>query len=307
MNPLVSIIVPVYKVEEYLDECIESLVNQTYHNIEIILVDDGSPDNCPKMCDNWASKDDRIKVIHKENGGLSDARNAALNVVSGKYLIFVDSDDIVTNDIIESYVIIAEKESVDAVLGEHFVSFHDGDIPNIKEDNGYEVISSEELLVDVFTRTTRWEACNILFATEKFSKQFRVGFLYEDFDLIPKVIIGLHQVAISHSSKYYYRTRSGSIMHSANPIKKDLAIIAKENIKMVKNSNISDHNKELIIFGILSEVSSRIKYCKMNNLTNKASDFMNAGKNLILKNTFSILNARINIKRKLIIFYEAFF
>lgn len=304
MNPLVSIIVPVYNVEEYLDECVESLVNQTYPDIEIILVDDGSPDNCPKMCDGWAKRDNRIKVIHKSNGGLSDARNAALNVVSGKYLIFVDSDDIVTNDIIETYVTIAEKESVDAVLGEHFVSFYNGDIPSIKEDNGYEVISSEELLVDIFIRTTRWEAWNILFATEKFSKQFRIGFLYEDFDLIPKVIIGLHQVAISHSSKYYYRTRSGSIMHSANPVKKDLAIIAKENIEMIKISNISNYSKKLIIFGILAEVSSRIRYCKINNFSEEAKEFIKLGKRLILKNTMSILLSRVSIKRKLILAYE---
>ena len=96
MNPLVSIIVPVYKVEEYLDECIESLVNQTYRNIEIILVDDGSPDNCPKMCDDWVARDDRIKVIHKSNSGVSSARNEGLNVANGAWIWFVDSDDTVS-------------------------------------------------------------------------------------------------------------------------------------------------------------------------------------------------------------------
>lgn len=96
MNPLVSIIVPVYKVEEYLDECIESLVNQTYSNIEIILVDDGSPDNCPKMCDDWAIRDNRIKVIHKSNCGVSSARNEGLNVANGAWIWFVDSDDTVS-------------------------------------------------------------------------------------------------------------------------------------------------------------------------------------------------------------------
>ena len=79
-EPLISVIVPVYKVEEYLDKCVESIVNQTYKNLEIILVDDGSPDNCPKMCDEWAKKDKRIKVIHKENGGLSDARNTGIDI-----------------------------------------------------------------------------------------------------------------------------------------------------------------------------------------------------------------------------------
>ena len=93
MNDLISIIVPVYNVEKYLDECICSLVNQTYTNLEIILIDDGSPDNCPAMCDAWAEKDSRIRVIHKKNGGLSDARNVALEVATGEFLRFVDSDD----------------------------------------------------------------------------------------------------------------------------------------------------------------------------------------------------------------------
>ena len=90
---LISVIVPVYKVEKYLDKCIESIVNQTYKNLEIILVDDGSPDNCGAMCDEWAEKDGRIKVIHKKNGGLSDARNAGMAVATGEWIGFVDSDD----------------------------------------------------------------------------------------------------------------------------------------------------------------------------------------------------------------------
>jgi len=90
---LISVIVPIYKVEEYLDRCVRSIAEQTYTNLEIILVDDGSPDGCPAMCDRWAEKDSRIKVIHKENGGLSDARNAGLRIAMGEYISFIDSDD----------------------------------------------------------------------------------------------------------------------------------------------------------------------------------------------------------------------
>lgn len=98
---LISVIVPIYKVEKYLDECIESIVSQSYENIEIILVDDGSPDRCPEMCDAWAEKDSRIHVIHKENGGLSDARNAGMAASSGAFIAFVDSDDILEPEYIE--------------------------------------------------------------------------------------------------------------------------------------------------------------------------------------------------------------
>ena len=92
-QPKISVIVPVYKTEGLLDRCVESIVGQTYKNLEIILVDDGSPDNCPAMCDGWAEKDSRIRVIHKENGGVSSARNAALDIATGDYIGFVDSDD----------------------------------------------------------------------------------------------------------------------------------------------------------------------------------------------------------------------
>ena len=100
-NQLISIIVPIYNVEKYLKQCIESIISQTYRNIEIILVDDGSPDNCGKICDEYSQKDKRIIVLHKENGGLSDARNKGIDIAKGDYLTFVDSDDFVNIDYIE--------------------------------------------------------------------------------------------------------------------------------------------------------------------------------------------------------------
>jgi glycosyltransferase involved in cell wall biosynthesis len=90
MEELVSVIVPIYKVEKYMHRCVDSIINQTYKKIEIILVDDGSPDSCGKICDEYAEKDNRIKVIHKENGGLSDARNAGIDIAKGNYLTFID-------------------------------------------------------------------------------------------------------------------------------------------------------------------------------------------------------------------------
>ncbi|MBQ9118860.1 MAG: glycosyltransferase [Lachnospiraceae bacterium] len=113
---LITIIVPVYKVEEYIHRCVDSLLRQTYPNLEIILVDDGSPDNCPVICDEYAAKDDRILVIHKENGGLSDARNAGLEVAKGKYIGFVDSDDYVQDDMYEKLYRAAVKCRADIVV-----------------------------------------------------------------------------------------------------------------------------------------------------------------------------------------------
>ena len=103
-NVKISIIVPVYKVEKYLDKCVESIVEQTYKNLEIILVDDGSPDNCSAMCDAWAQKDSRIRVIHKKNGGVSDTRNVALKTVTGEYILFVDSNMFLYRTLVSSNV-----------------------------------------------------------------------------------------------------------------------------------------------------------------------------------------------------------
>ena len=108
-TPLISIIVPVYKVEPYLHKCVDSILSQTYTHLEIFLVDDGSPDNCGKICDDFARKDKRIKVIHKKNGGLSDARNVAIDVAKGEYITFVDSDDFVTSDYVETLYHLVEK------------------------------------------------------------------------------------------------------------------------------------------------------------------------------------------------------
>lgn len=114
-QPLISVIVPVYKTEKYLDRCIESIVDQTYKNLEIILVDDGSPDNCPAICDAWAKEDSRIRVIHQRNGGFSAARSVGLDAATGTYIQFVDSDDWIEPNMVEALVICAQQTHADIV------------------------------------------------------------------------------------------------------------------------------------------------------------------------------------------------
>lgn len=119
-NPLVSVIVPVYRVEKYLDRCLNSIVDQTYKDIEIILVDDGSPDSCPKMCDEWAKKDNRIKVIHKQNEGLTSARKAGLFIADGEYVLFIDSDDYIEFNMVELLVTKTIETDLDMVLCSYY-------------------------------------------------------------------------------------------------------------------------------------------------------------------------------------------
>lgn len=147
--PKVSVIVPVYGVEKYLDRCVGSIVGQTLKDIEIILVDDGSKDNCPKMCDDWAKKDGRIKVIHKKNGGLGFARNSGLELSTGEYVGFVDSDDFVKEDMFERLYTAAKKENADLAMcglcciGGIMVS-KENDVQNINCFDKYTVFSGKE-------------------------------------------------------------------------------------------------------------------------------------------------------------------
>ncbi len=120
---MVSIIIPVYNVEKYLERCIKSVLSQTYKNIEIIMVDDGSPDNCPQMCDNFAKQDSRIKVIHKPNGGLSSARLAGFKQASGDYILFIDSDDYIEKDMVEKLVCAITENNADLAICAYYTQF----------------------------------------------------------------------------------------------------------------------------------------------------------------------------------------
>lgn len=150
MDKLVSIIVPVYKVEKYIYRCVDSLVNQSLQSIEIVLVDDGSPDNCPSICDDLAKKDSRIKVVHKENGGLSSARNAGLDVAKGKYVGFVDSDDDVELNMYEKMVAVAEQYKVDFVMADYRRVLRDGSsyIKTLDIEKGY--YNRDKIISDIF-------------------------------------------------------------------------------------------------------------------------------------------------------------
>ncbi len=151
-NPdLISVIVPVYMTEKYLDRCVESIVNQTYKNLEIILVDDGSPDNCPEMCDKWAEKDSRIKVIHKENDGLANARNSGIDMFCGDYVMFADSDDYLQDDMVEYlYKLICEHNADVSRCGFYFC-YENGHKESASEDFSVKKLGEKEIICDLLT------------------------------------------------------------------------------------------------------------------------------------------------------------
>ena len=167
---LISIVIPVYKVEKYLEKCIESIINQTYKNLEIIIVDDGSPDNCPQMCDEFAKSDKRIKVIHKENGGLSDARNAGIDIATGKYITFVDSDDYITNDYVEYMYNLIKKYNTKIATCETQVVHIESDEENQEQFiENIEVLTARDLFYKIlFAQKSDVSAYSKLYETALF-------------------------------------------------------------------------------------------------------------------------------------------
>lgn len=151
-KPLISIIVPVYNVEKYLSKCLDSLVNQTYENIEIVCVDDGSTDSSGAICDEYAKKDARIKVIHKENGGLSDARNAGLEAINGEYVMFIDSDDWIDIDTCEQCINTLERYDVDLILWSYIREYDNNTKPKRLFEHGSKYFSNKEAKEKIFLR-----------------------------------------------------------------------------------------------------------------------------------------------------------
>ena len=206
-DALVSVIVPVYKVEKYLDKCVGSIVAQSYKNLEIILVDDGSPDNCPTMCDLWAQKDGRIKVIHKPNGGLSSARNAGLDISCGRFVMFVDSDDWIDESTVQSLLTISED--ADIIMCGFSVEYEDG--TTFQENSGNKRLEGFDILGEFILDNIRPEACGKLYRLNLFSDtRFDETIKYaEDLDMNYRLMKKASKS--TDEGFYHYIRRAGSI------------------------------------------------------------------------------------------------
>lgn len=230
MKPLISIIVPIYDVEEYLNECIISILNQTYKNLEIILVDDGSPDNCGNMCDEYAKKDHRIIVIHKSNGGLSDARNTGLDICKGEYISFIDSDDYISEYFIEMMYMgccLNDSDVVTCAGSEKFFdesdkrpvlaeSLQDCVITEIAPDKALEMMLYQNIPNGAQFRLYK----NSVFRNIRFP----VGYLYEDVATIHKTFLAAKKMTFVNAKIYAYRVRNNSILRMKFSVKKMVTI-----------------------------------------------------------------------------------
>lgn len=222
MEEMISVIVPVYNVEAYLDQCIASIVSQTYTNLEIILVDDGSPDNCPDMCDVWAKRDPRIKVIHKENGGLSDARNAGMAVATGSYIGFIDSDDYISPDM---YRLLYERIVADgteiAACGIELV-YEDGRTSRPLNQAGSFVLTREAAMEAVILESRlKQPVCYKLYRSGLIQNLlFPMGKCHEDVFWTWQAVARADKVSVFDTPCYFYVQRSESIMGEKYSLKR---------------------------------------------------------------------------------------
>lgn len=215
MNTLVSVIIPIYNVEPYLRRCLDSIIDQTYSNLEIILVDDGSPDGCPQICDEYAGMDNRIVVIHKENGGLSDARNAGLDICKGDYITFVDSDDWVNEKYIEVMLDSALKYDAGVVISNYELVYDDNHREqNVIVESPMEILTSVQAVKRLFSpnEVLYVIACAKLFARSIFNEiRFPKGKLNEDEYVAHLFLYNSQKTVVLKRILYYYFQRAGSI------------------------------------------------------------------------------------------------
>ena len=218
---LVSVIIPAYNIEKYIKKCIDCVRGQTYQNLEIILVDDGSTDRTPKICDLSASEDERIRVLHQPNGGLSRARNVGIDTSSGEYIFFVDGDDMVHIDCIRTLLMIMKKEDCDIVQCKTYSFLSEDKIPVDMPEEQHAIFTGKEMCECLlFGRygsdtTVVWDK---LYKKSFFSNlRFREGMLYEDVAIMHEIFWNAKKVVVTNLPLSFYRSkRQGSITHSAN-------------------------------------------------------------------------------------------
>lgn len=213
-DPKVSIVVPIYNVEKYLHKCVDSIIGQTYHNLEIILVDDGSPDNCPAICDEYQKKDSRVRVIHKPNGGLSDARNAGLDIATGEYISFVDSDDWIECDTIEKMLNLAGPDRIVSLQAASVSSNMTDEID--RGTNAVCDISAFEFLKGINEQTYLCSSCGKLYPMSLLKDtRYEVGVLNEDYLFLSTILFNTKvPIVLLDYKGYNYFVREGSISRS---------------------------------------------------------------------------------------------
>ena len=307
-------VIPVYKVENYLKRCVESVLSQTYPNTEIILVNDGSPDNCPKICDEYANKYENIIVIHKENGGLSDARNAGIKYVQktaneDDYITFVDSDDYVHTDYAKVMIDLCESNKCDVAQSDYEKGDSDTfSTKNIKKNT--EVTSSYNALLGYRLKS---QACAKIYKVKLFEALlYPVNKINEDEFITYRAIFASEKVAFTNQKLYYYFQHGTGIMADIasnlknNPHKDDFLEAYMERIKFFKKQNMPDQvmkTREKICTDVFLRYSEQLQLKK-----NKRDNYCTDGTYLrIYRENFKLMIKRHGIPLHRMLMYVIFY
>ncbi len=235
---MISIIIPVYKVEQWLPKCVDSLLTQTYEDLEIILVDDGSPDGCGRICDDYATRDSRVRVIHKENAGVAMARNDGLDIAKGEYISFVDSDDWMGENAYELLINAMQKYNADCVVGSCVNMIDDGEnlTPDKKKTSKERCMSSREVMKHVLLdRSAVW---NRLFKREIFDEiRFPIGRVNDDEFVALRAYEKCDKIVFLADDTYYYRIRANSITTAKFSVRNmDMYYNSLDNLEFIKST-----------------------------------------------------------------------
>jgi glycosyltransferase involved in cell wall biosynthesis len=273
-EPLISVIVPIYNVEKYLNKCISSIVGQSYKNLEIILVDDGSPDYCPKICDEWANLDKRIFVIHQNNGGRGAARNAGIAVATGEYIGFVDGDDYIDANFYETLINLATEYEADVVC-EGF-NYLDSSGKIIKEtkipSSEIRVMNSNEVLHELFDSCNGFwiSLCNKIINRDSFKNlKFPEGRLFEDWTIAPFIYYYSNSFITIPVASYNYiiHTKSAVRTESVNRYY-DCVLADYDHFLFFNDKGVSEFNEKIFNY-IKSDYLKALKTYLLSNLGTK--------------------------------------
>ena len=246
-----SIIIPVYRVEDTLDRCVESVLKQDYNDMEIILVDDGSPDNCPQKCDDWSRKDSRIRVIHKANGGLSDARNAGLDIAQGDYISFVDSDDFISLSTYGPLMnTLSRRPEIDILEYPVIVNFRSPKQHKLDftEETVYDNISDYWYKGQAYLHSY---ACNKIYRSSLFEEiRYPKGIVFEDIHTLPKLLKRANTIMTSGKGLYYYCPNPSGITATADG--NALRMLLQPHVEIVRSSQRQDQDFQTYYLHVLN-------------------------------------------------------
>lgn len=269
-QPLISVIVPIYNIENYLKKCLDSVLQQSYRNLEIILVDDGSTDNCGVMCDQAKSADARVRTVHKKNGGLSDAKNAGIRAAKGEYLAFVDGDDYVHKDFIKTLLATAAKHKADICACSFYSVFPDGKRQWLNKQKKFAAFSNIQAIKDILLPPSLCEVVswNKLYKKSLFSAnhiEFPVGKIHEDVFTTYKLFYASNKVVFTDKTLYFYVQRDSSIKGVGFSRKNLAKLEACDNIINWVNTNNLPLKDEADYYRIFSTLDLLDKMAGDNN------------------------------------------